>query len=181
MDFSRNSSRFTGKDLSVRNLCSLLFISFSSFRCGFLTFWTVLRIRDVHPGSESFSSRIRFFSHPGSRGLKGTGSWIRVHNTVFEKWTSYRSLPNKKNGDMNTSIVGIVFLTLDVLLQILLGQGTLRPDLIESASELATTGTCISLSTVPYYVVPRWRTLLLLANAVITYHRTQASHMQDIG
>jgi hypothetical protein len=40
--------------------------------------------------------------------------------------------------------VGIVFLALDVLLQILLGQGTLRPDLIESASELATTGTCNS-------------------------------------
>jgi hypothetical protein len=40
------------------------------------------------------------------------------------------------------NLVGIVFLALDVLLQILLGQGTLRPDLIESASELATTGTC---------------------------------------
>jgi hypothetical protein len=34
-------------------------------------------IRVVHPGS-------RFFTHPGSRGPKGTGSRIRIRNTVAE-------------------------------------------------------------------------------------------------
>ncbi len=39
----------------------------------------MLRIRDVHPGSECFRSRIRIFSipDPRSRGQKGTGSRIR--------------------------------------------------------------------------------------------------------
>jgi hypothetical protein len=31
-------------------------------------------IRVIHPGS-------RFFNHPGSRGKKSTGSWIRIRNT----------------------------------------------------------------------------------------------------
>jgi hypothetical protein len=31
---------------------------------------------DVYPGS-----RIRILSHPGYRGQKSTGSWIRIRNT----------------------------------------------------------------------------------------------------
>ncbi len=59
------------------------------------TFFPVLRIRDVYPGSEFFpsrkydpgcSSRIRiliFFTHPGSRGQIGPGSRIRIRYTGF--------------------------------------------------------------------------------------------------
>jgi hypothetical protein len=36
-------------------------------------------IRYVHPGS---GSRIWIFTHPGSRGQKSTGSWIRIRNTA---------------------------------------------------------------------------------------------------
>ncbi len=73
---------------------------------------TVLRIRDVYPGSEFFnpgaqipdpgSKRVRirikevkkmfliririliFFIHPGSRGQKGTGSRRRIRNTALK-------------------------------------------------------------------------------------------------
>ncbi len=79
--------------------------SFKEFGC-FSFYFSVLRIRDVYPGSELFPSRTRvkefkyfnpkngnmirvvhpgsgswLFTHPGSRGQKGTGS--RIRNTAI--------------------------------------------------------------------------------------------------
>ncbi len=38
-------------------------------------------IRVVHPGSGS-----RYFTHPGSKGQKGTGSRIRIRNTALDQY-----------------------------------------------------------------------------------------------
>jgi hypothetical protein len=49
---------------------------------GFMWVEPVLQIRDVYPGSEIFPSRI---PDPGSRGQKGPGSRIQIHNSGGNK------------------------------------------------------------------------------------------------
>jgi hypothetical protein len=46
---------------------------------------SMLRIRDVYPGSEFFhpGSRVKKIPDPGCRGQKGTGFRIQIHNTAY--------------------------------------------------------------------------------------------------
>ncbi len=50
--------------------------------------YAVLRIRDVYPDPTFFYPRSDFLPipDPGSRGQKGTGSRIRIRNTVWSLW-----------------------------------------------------------------------------------------------
>ena len=64
-------------------------------------------IRDVHPGSRI---RILTFTHPGSRGQKGTGSRIRISNNVYNNTKIYRTIGYRTRKKLSVAHLSI-FLT----------------------------------------------------------------------